>query len=50
MTGDRIGVEGAKSLSKTLKTNTALKELYLACEEEREKERERKKEFTVDRE
>ena len=41
MTGNGIGVEGAKAMSEMLKVNTTLTSLNLACEEER-KEREEK--------
>ena len=34
MTDNKIGVEGAKSLSEMLKVNTTLKELNLESEEE----------------
>ena len=44
MTGNGIGIEGAKSMSEALKTNTTLTSLNLCGEEEeREKEREREK-------
>ena len=44
MTGNGIGVEGAKAMSEMLKVNTTLKELKMRCEEEsKEKERERKR-------
>ena len=42
MTGNGIGVEGAKSMSEALKSNTTLTSLNLGCEEE-EREREREK-------
>ena len=35
MTGNRIGVEGAKAMSEMMKVNTTLTSLYLASEEER---------------
>ena len=41
MTGNGIGVEGAKSLSEMLETNNALTSLNLACEEERKNEKEK---------
>lgn len=45
MTGNEIGVEGAKSMSDVLKVNTTLNELLLCCEEERKgKEKEQEKE------
>ena len=43
MTGNEIGVEGAKALSEMMKVNTTLTSLNLSCEEERRKERERRK-------
>ena len=42
MTGNGIGVEGAKSMSEMLKVNTTLTSLNLDCEEERKERRERK--------
>ena len=45
MTGNNIGVEGAKSLSEMVKMNTTLTSLNLGGDEEkrdREKEREKK--------
>ena len=42
MTGNGIGIEGAKSMSEALKSNTTLTSLHLRCEEE-EREREREK-------
>ena len=44
MTGNEIGVEGAKSMSEMMKVNTTLTSLDLSCEEERKQERERIKE------
>ena len=41
MTGNGLGVEGAKSMSEMLKVNTTLTSLNLTSEEER-KQRERK--------
>ena len=43
MTDNKIGTEGAKSMSEMLKVNTTLTSLDLSCEEERRKERERRK-------
>ena len=47
MTGNRIGVEGAKAMSSMLEVNTTLTTLSLRGEEERkereEKEKERRK-------
>ncbi len=37
--GNEIGNEGAKSLSETLKINTSLTSLNLACDEKEMKER-----------
>ena len=37
MTGNRIGVEGAKSMSETLKVNTTLTSLNLCGEKEEKK-------------
>ena len=34
MIGNRIGDEGAKAISETLKVNTSLTSLNLSCEEE----------------
>ena len=42
MTGNGIGIEGAKSMSEALKSNTTLTSLNL-CGEEEEREREREK-------
>ena len=43
MTGNGIGVEGAKSMSEMLKTNNTLTSLNLSCEEEgKNRERETK--------
>ena len=39
MTGNGIGVEGAKAMSEMLKVNTTLKELKMRCEEERKERR-----------
>ena len=38
MTGNEIGVEGAKSMSEVLKTNTTLTSLNLECEGKGDKE------------
>lgn len=35
MTGNRVGVEGAKAVSEMLKVNTSLETLNLECGEER---------------
>ena len=43
MTDNRIGDEGAKTMSEMLKVNTTLTELNLECEEERKERRERKR-------
>ena len=43
MTGNGIGVEGAKAMSEMMKVNTTLTSLNLWSEEERRKERERRK-------
>ena len=44
MTGNDIGVEGAKSMSEMLKTNTTLTSLDLSCQEEgRKRNRKEKK-------
>ena len=43
MTGNDIGVEGAKALSEMLKVNTTLKWLYLRGEEEERNEKRKKK-------
>ena len=43
MTGNEIGIEGAKSMSEALKSNTTLTSLNLSGEEE-EREREKRKE------
>ena len=42
MTGNRIGDEGAKSMSEMLKVNTTLTSLEVWGEGERKRERERK--------
>ena len=42
MTVNGIGIEGAKSMSEAMKSNTTLTSLYLRGEEE-EREREREK-------
>ena len=41
MTGNEIGVEGAKTMSEMLKVNTTLTTLDLGGEEERKERRER---------
>ena len=46
MTDNRIGDEGAKSMSEMLKVNTTLSSLDLRCEEERKERRERKERMT----
>ena len=43
MTGNGIGVEGAKSMSEMLKTNNTLTSLNLTGEEEGETEKEKRK-------
>ena len=43
MTVNKIGAEGAKSMSEMLKVNTTLIELDLFCEEERKRKRKKKK-------
>ena len=43
MTGNRIGVEGAKAMSEMVKVNSTLTTLDLSCEEERKERRKRKK-------
>ena len=43
MTGNRIGVEGAKAMSEMLEVNSTLTTLNLGCEEERKERRERKR-------
>ena len=43
MTGNGIGVEGAKAMSEMLKVNTTLTELKMRCEEERKREKKEKK-------
>ena len=43
MAGNKIGVEGAKTLSEMIKVNTTFTSLNLESEEERERERERRK-------
>ena len=42
MTGNEIGVEGAKAMSEVLKVNKTLTSLVLRCVFERKRERERK--------
>ena len=42
MTDNRIGDEGAKSLSSMLKVNSTLTTLILFCEEERKRKRKKK--------
>ena len=42
MTGNEIGVEGAKAMSEMLKVNTTLTTLNLSCEEERKRKRKKK--------
>ena len=42
MTANEIGIEGAKSMSEALKSNTTLTSLNLRGEEEREREREKR--------
>ena len=42
MTGNRVGVEGTKSMSEMLKVNTALTSLDLGGEDERKKNEEKK--------
>ena len=49
MTGNEIGVEGAKSMSEMLKVNTTLKSLKLSGEERRKKEKRNKKRWMNDR-
>ena len=44
MTGNRIGDEGATSMSEMLKVNTTLTSLNLSCDEERKLKEKRKKE------
>ena len=44
MTGNRIGVEGAKAMSSMLEVNTTLTTLNLSCEEERKRERKKEEE------
>ena len=46
MTGNRIGVEGAKAMSSMLKVNTTLTTLNLEGEEERKRERREKERMT----
>ena len=43
MTGNRIGVEGAKAMSEMLKVNNTLTTLDLSCEEERNEREEKEK-------
>ena len=43
MTGNEIGVEGAKSMSEALKSNTTLTSLNLCSEEEWKTEKEKRK-------
>ena len=43
MTGNRIGVEGAKAMSEMMKVNSTLTTLDLSCEEERKKREEKEK-------
>ena len=52
MTGNKIGVEGAKAMSEMLKMNTALATLYLGSEKEegRKKKEKREKRRMNDRE
>ena len=49
MTGNWIGVEGAKAMSEMLKVNTTLTSLDLGGEEERKEKRERKERRKNDR-
>ena len=44
MTGNWIGVEGAKAMSEMVKMNSTLTELDLGCEEERKEKEEKEKE------
>ena len=44
MTDNKIGVEGAKTMSEMLKVNTTLSSLNLGCEEEERKEKRKKRE------
>ena len=44
MTGNKIGVEGAKAMSEMLKKNTTLTSLDLHSEEEERKEKKKKRE------
>ena len=44
MTGNKIGVEGAKAMNEMLKVNTTLKSLILGSEEEGRKEKGKEKE------
>ena len=39
MTDNKIGAEGATALSEMLKVNTALTEIYLRCEYEKEEKK-----------
>ena len=43
MTGNEIGVEGAKAMSEMLKVNTALTSLHLSCKEEERRKKEKEK-------
>ena len=43
MTGNRIGDEGAKTLSKMMKVNATLASLDLRCDKERKRKKERTK-------
>ena len=43
MTGNKIGVEGAKTLSEMMKSNTTMASLNLSCEEKRKKGKRKKK-------
>ena len=49
MTGNRIGVEGAKAMSEMMKVNSTLTTLDLGGEEERKEKRERKERRKNDR-
>ena len=46
-TGNKIGNRGATSLSKSLKSNTTLTELYLSCEDKRKKTHKRHQQFIL---
>ena len=50
MTGNEIGVEGAKSMSEMMKVNTSLTTLYLGCEDERKRKRKEREIRKNDRE